>query len=133
MRDMETTRREDTKAGFPSSGSQPARLNQYTILALAHLPNIQRENMVEDWLESVYGKAVAPAKGRCEVPAGIEEFHDLDKPLETCEMENVLSSEGRCPASRPPTSIERSPLCDVDTEMVERKNYKWRKWATESV
>ena len=130
---METTRREDTKAGFPSSHSQPARLNQYTILELAHLPHIEREVMVKDWLESVYGKAVAPAKARPEVPAGIPEFHDSDELLEKCMMGKILPSEGGVLASRPPTSTERSPLCDVDTEMVERKIYKWRKWETESV
>ena len=89
--------------------------------------------MVEDWLESVYGKAVARVKALSEVPAGIPECHDLDKPLEKCSMGKILPSEGGVLASRPPTSTERSPLCDVDTEMVERKIYKWRKWATESV
>ena len=83
--------------------------------------------MVEVWLESVYGEAVEPATAIPEVPAGIQELHDLDKLLE------ILGNEGRVPASRPPTSTERSPLCDVDTEMVERKKYKWRKWATESI
>ena len=91
--------------------------------------------MVEDWLESVYGKAVAAATAISEVrvPAGIQKLHDLDELLEKCSMGKILPNEGRVPASRPPTSTERSPLCDVDTEMVERKIYKWRKWATESV
>ena len=133
IRDMEITRREDTSASFPPSRLQPARLNRYTILELAHLPNMEREVMVEDWLESVYGKAVAAAKAISEVPARIQEIHDLDILLEKCSMGKILPNEGRVPASRPPTSTERSPLCDVDTEMVERKIYKWRKWATESV
>ena len=88
---------------------------------------------MEDWLESVYGKAVAPVKGLSEVPAGMPEFHELDKPLEKCSMGKISPSEGGHLASRPPTSTERSALCDVDTEMVERKIYKWRKWATQSV
>ena len=86
--------------------------------------------MVEDWLERVYGKAIGPVKGVSEVAAGIQECYDLNKPL---EMGRTLPSEGGVLASRPPTSTERSALCDVDTEMVERKDYKWRRWATESV
>ena len=129
---METTGREDTKAGIPSPRSQPARLNQYTILELAHLPKVEREEMVEDWLESVYGQAVAPVQALSEVPAGIPEIHDLDRPLENGDMGRISPSEVGSLASRPPTSTERSPLCDVDTEMVERKNYKWRTWGTES-
>ena len=78
--------------------------------------------MVEDWLESVYDKIVAPAKALPEVPAGVPEFHDLEKSLEKCSMGENLPSEGGVLASRPPTSTERSPLCDVDTEMVERKD-----------
>lgn len=87
---------------------------------------------MEDWLESVYGETVVPVKALSEVPAGIQEFYDLDRP-EKYGMGKTLRSEGGVLASRPPTSTTRSALCDVDTEMVERKMYKWRKWATESV
>ena len=132
IRDMETIGREDTQAGLPSSRPQPARLDRYNILELAHLPNIEREVVVEDWLESVYGKTLVPVKALSEVPGGVQDFHDLDK-AEKCRMGKILPSQGGFLASRPSTSTERSPLCDVDTEMVERKIYKWRKWATESV
>ena len=132
MRDMETMRGEDTKAGLPSSRPQPARLDRYNILELAHLPIIEREVTVEDWLERVYGKAAVPVRALSEVPGDIPEFHELDN-SEKCSMGKTLRSQGGVLASRPPTSTERSPLCDVDTEMVERKIYKWRKWATESV
>ena len=42
--------------------------------------------MVEDWLESVYGKAVAPAKALSEIHAGLPEFYGVDKPLEKYSM-----------------------------------------------
>ena len=131
--DIQTSRREDTKAGCLSSRSQPARLDQYTILELARLPIMAKEVMVEGWLERVYGTAVAPAKAPCEGSAGIQRFGDFDKRLEECSIGGSWPSEGRVLASRPPTSMERSALCDVDTEMVERKIYKWRHWPTESI
>ena len=88
---------------------------------------------MEDWLESVYGMAVAPVTAVSEVAASLPEFHELDKPLEQCSMGQVSASGEAVLASRPRTSTDRSPLCDVDTEMVERKVYRWRKWRTESV
>ena len=133
IREMETSSREDAKASFSSSRPQPARLNQYTILELARLPSISKKAMVEDWLERVCGKAVAPSATQSEGSAGIQELDESGKTLEKNSLGESLSSEGGVLASRPATGTERSPLCDVDTEMVERKIYKWRKWATESV
>lgn len=112
---------------------QPARLNQYTMLELARLPSIARDVVVEDWLEGVYGKAIGPAKAVSEGPAGSHEVRDSDRPPKKRSIRDSPPSEGQVLASRPPTSTERSSLCDVDTEMVERKIYKWRKWASESV
>lgn len=103
------------------------------MLELARLPSIARDVVVEDWLEGVYGKAIGPAKAVSEGPAGSHEVHDSDRPPKKRSIRDSSPSEGQVLASRPPTSTERSSLCDVDTEMVERKIYKRRKWASESV
>lgn len=133
---METkvSERDNTKSDCPLSCAEPLRLNKYTILEIARLPSITREVMVEDWLESVYGKTTAPAKIPSEVFAPTRIFeHDSDKPLETYSNRDSSLSEGQVLASRPPTTTETSVPCDVNTLFNERKMYKWRKWATESV
>ncbi|CAF9910257.1 MAG: hypothetical protein ALECFALPRED_006442 [Alectoria fallacina] len=129
-----TSRKDDKDAGCPSLYTEPPRLDKYNILELARLPSITREAMVEDWLESVYGKTTAPAKVPWQEFAPERVFeHGSDKPLETGSNRGCSPSEGRVLASRPPTSPETSGPCDVDTTFTERKIYKWRKWATESV
>ena len=132
----EASRQEDPEAGYPLSQSQPARLDKYNILELARIPSIAKEMVIEDWLESVYGKAAAPvvpAKAPTEGCTSTQEFEGSDTPHEKSSMRDCSPGEGRALASRPPTTTEMSAPCDVDTEMVERKSYKWRKWATESV
>lgn len=131
---METSKRDDTKADCPSLCAEPLRLDKYTILELARLPNITREVMVEDWLESVYGKTTGPAEVPSEGIAPIQAFeHSSNNAHETCSNRDCSPSEGQVVASRPPTTTEMSAPCDVDTSFIERKTYKWRKWATESV
>lgn len=57
----------------------------------------------------------------------------LDILLETASTRDRSPSEGRFLASRAPTPTESSAPCDANTTFVERKIYKWRTWATESV
>ena len=106
------------------------RLNQYTMLELARLPEMTREAMVEDWLERVYGKTTAAAKVGC---AGVAPIRTDGLGSDTSSMQDISAGEGGILASRPPTTTETSGPCDVDTTFTERKIYKWRKWATESV
>lgn len=129
-----TSSREDTKADSTSVCTEPARLDKYNILELARLPSITIETRVENWLESIYGKTTAPSQLP---PAGSGSITALaqgsNKLLETCNNRDHSPTEARALASRPPTSTERSAVCDVDSTFIERKGYKWRKWATESV
>lgn len=133
--EIKTPGQDDTKASCPTIHTEPAQLDKYTILELARLPSITREAVVEDWLESVYGKTATPAKVPCEeTPPPSGAFEDgSEKSLETCSRRDCSAMEGRAPGSRPPTTTERSAPCDVDTAFMERKVYKWRIWETESV
>ena len=90
--------------------------------------------MVEDWLESVDGKSTAPARMPCAgcAPTGVF-GHGSDIVLETASTRDRSPSEGRFLASRAPTPTEGSAPCDANTTFVERKIYKWRTWARESV
>ena len=113
----------------PSLHTELARLDDYTILKLAHISNIIGEMMFEDWLESVYSKTTAPAKV---LPAEILPTRALQHGSDQLSRD-YSPSEGRVLASHPPNTTETSAPCDVDTTFIERKTYQWRKWAMESV
>ena len=136
--EAETSRQDDTKAGPPSVHTEPARLDKYTILELARLGTVPRKVVIENWLESVYGRATASATVTSEgfAPLEVSEHgsdHGSDNVLETFITRESSPGEGQDLGSRPPTTTGTSGLCDVDTHFVERKTYKWRNWATESV
>ncbi|CAF9913025.1 hypothetical protein IMSHALPRED_000881 [Imshaugia aleurites] len=130
----ETSRRRDAKAGCLLPRIESARLDRYTILELARLPSVTKEVMVEDWLESVYGKTTAPVRAPSAEFAPTGAFgYGSGILFEARSTRDHSPSEGPILASRPPTTTETSVPCDVDTTFIERKMYKWRKWATESV
>ena len=118
---------------FRRPGTPPAQLDQYALVELARLPRMVRRVMIEDWLESVYGNATSPAMVLFTEAARIEETHGSDKRLERSSIRDSSVGEEGILASWPSTQTDGSEPCDVDTEFVERKTYRWRRWATESV